>query len=122
MYVANIIVTNLVAFAVRSVIEDLRTRQKKKNNFFQQKINVKALKTTRKELGRSSTKKYAALSLLQNHFVFPHLNYKAYSPNSFMESLTFIEVKCKFAGEEVRKEPGGSGNVRAELKLKEIEK
>lgn len=35
MYVANIIVTNLVAFAVRSVIEDLRTRQKKKNNFFQ---------------------------------------------------------------------------------------
>lgn len=27
MYVANIIVTNLVAFAVRSVIEDLRTRK-----------------------------------------------------------------------------------------------
>lgn len=39
-----------------------------------------------------------------------------------MESLTFIEVKCKCAGGEVRKEPGGSGNVRAGLKLKGIEK
>lgn len=34
MYVANIIVTNLVAFAVRSVTEDLRTRQKKEKDFF----------------------------------------------------------------------------------------
>lgn len=34
MYVANIIVTNLVAFAVRPVIEDLITRQKKKKIFF----------------------------------------------------------------------------------------
>lgn len=118
MYVANIIVTNLVAFAVRSV-EELRTR---KRNFFQQKINVKALKTTRKELGGRSTKKYAALILLQKYFVFPHLNYRAYSQNSFVESLTFIEVKCKYAGGEVREEPGGSGNVSAGLKLKEIEK
>lgn len=35
MYVANMIVTNLVAFAERSVIEDLRTRQKRKRIFFQ---------------------------------------------------------------------------------------
>lgn len=116
------IVTNLVAFAVRSVIEDLRTRQKKNKNFFQQKINVKALKTTRKELGGRSTKKCAALILLQYHFVFPHLNYKAHSQNSFMESLTFTEVKCKCAGGEMREKPGGSGNVRAGLKMKEIEK
>lgn len=82
---------------------------------------LKALKTTRKEL-RRKTKKYAALILLQNHFVFPHLNSKTYSQNSFMESLTFIEVKCKCAGGEVREEPGGSENVRAGLKLKEIAK
>lgn len=34
-----------------------------------------------------------------------------------------VEVKCKHARGEVREEqPGGRGNVRAGLKLKEIEK
>jgi len=34
MYVTNVIVTNLLAFAERSVTEDLRTRQKKIKFFF----------------------------------------------------------------------------------------
>lgn len=33
MYVANIIVTNLVAFAVRSVTVDLKARQKKEKDW-----------------------------------------------------------------------------------------
>lgn len=80
------------------------------------------LKTTKKELERGSTKKYDSLILLENNFVFPHLNYKACSQNSFVESLTLIEVKCKHARGEVSEEPGGRGNVRTGLKPKEIEK
>lgn len=70
---------------------------------------MKALKTTKIEFDGRSTKKYATLILLDNHFVFPHLHYKAYSQNSFVESLTLIEVRCKCAGGEVREETGGGG-------------
>lgn len=71
MSLANVIVTNLVAFAMKAVAGDLRTRQRK--TFFQNAINVKALKTTKKESDRTGTKKYAALYLLGNHLVFLNL-------------------------------------------------
>lgn len=80
------------------------------------------MKTTKKESDRTSTKKYTALSLLENHFVFPYLNYKPYSQNSFVESLTLVEVRHKRGGREVREETGGGGNARAGLEVKKIGK
>lgn len=63
MYVANIIVINLVAFAVRSVIEDLIARQKNKKKFSSIEDKCESFENHQRELGRN-TKKYVALILL----------------------------------------------------------
>lgn len=80
------------------------------------------MKTTKKESDRRSTKQYAALSLLENQFVFPHLNYNPYSQNSFVERLTLVEVRHKRGGREGREGTGGRGKARAGLEVKKIGK
>lgn len=48
---------------------------------------MKALETTKKELDRSSTKKCAAVILLEDNFVFFHLSSKPYSQNLFVKCV-----------------------------------